>query len=183
MPYNFSEFKNKLKEVESWLSGELSQIHAGRATPLVLDGVTIDVYGTKTALSHVATITIEDPKTLKVSPWDKSHIKEIERAIGAANLGLSTAPDQTGVRVIFPELSSDRRQGLVKTIRERLERARISMRKERDEMWTEIQNKEKEGGMAEDDKFRAKEEMEKLIGECGQNLEAISAKKEKEVLG
>lgn len=183
MPYNFLEFKNTLKGVENWLSGELSQIHAGRATPLVLDGVMIDVYGAKSSLSHVATITIEDPKTLKVSPWDKSHIKDIERAIGAANLGLSTAPDQTGVRVIFPELSSDRRQGLVKTIRERLEKARITMRQHRDEMWSEIQNKEKEGGMAEDDKFRAKEEMEKLIGECGANLEAISAKKEKEVLG
>jgi ribosome recycling factor len=181
--YSFVNFKNKLKETEDWLAKELTQIHAGRATPVVLDGISIDVYGARTPLAHIASITIEDAKTLKVSPWDKSHIKDVERAIGAANLGLSTVPDLTGLRVIFPDLSSDRRVSLAKVARERLEKARIAMRHEREVVWSIIQQQERDGDMAEDEKFKAKEEMEKLVGESGRTLEALIEKKEKEIAG
>lgn len=181
--YSFASFKSKLKETEDWLAKELTQIHAGRATPVVLDGIAIDVYGARTPLSHIASITIEDAKTLKISPWDNSHVKEIERAIGAANLGLSTSPDQSGLRVIFPDLSSDRRVSLAKVARERLEKARIAMRHERDTVWSLLQQQERDGDMALDEKFKAKEEMEKLVGESGRNLEALVLKKEKEITG
>lgn len=181
--HSFADFKNKLKETEDWLAKELAQIHAGRATPVVLDGIAVDIYGSKTPLSHIASVNIEDAKTLKISPWDKSHVKEIERAIGAANLGLSTSPTEGGLRVIFPELSSERRGALIKVARERLEKARIAMRHERDLVWSAIQQKERDGEMAKDEKFKAKEEMEKLAAESGKNLEALSDKKEKEIAG
>ncbi len=108
--------------------------------------------------------------------------KHIEKAITVANLGLSVVVDDKGVRVIFPELSAERRTSLVKIAKEKLEEARKTLRLERDKTWTDIQKKEKEGGMGEDEKFRLKKEMEKIGDEVQKKLEEMIVKKEKEIL-
>ncbi len=182
MNYNFSNIKSEFKKVEEWLVKEYSQIHTGRASPALLDSIMVESYGSHVPLKNVTSVGIEDPKTLRLSPWDKTHVKEIERAIQSANLGLSVAADDTGLRVIFPMLTTERREALVKVLGHKLEEARISLRKEREEAWTDIQQKEKEGDMSEDEKFRAKEELQKIVDDANKNFEALFEKKEKEVL-
>lgn len=176
MSYNTSNFKQELKKVEEWLSREYSQVHTGRATPLVLDGVSVESYGSRMPIKNVAGITIEDPKTLRIAPWDKNQIKEIESAVMAANLGLSVVSDSDGVRVIFPMLTTENRAKLVKILKDKLEDARISVRKERGDEMNKI------GDLSEDEEKRAKDEIQKCVDEANKNLEAIFAKKESEVM-
>lgn len=176
MAYNTVNFKQELKKVEEWLAREYSQVHTGRATPMVLDSVLVESYGTKMPIKNIAGISIEDPKTLRVAPWDKNQIKDIESSIQAANLGLSVVSDSDGVRVIFPMLTTENRAKLVKVLKEKLEDARISVRKERGD---EINKTE---GLSEDEQKRAKDEIQKCVDEANKNLEAIFAKKESEVM-
>ncbi len=183
MQYNFSNFKNDLKKVEEFLSKEYTQLNTGRASPLVLDGVSVEVYGAFQPVKNVASVSIEDVKTLRVAPWDKGQIKAIEKAITTANLGLSVASDDMGLRVIFPQLTTETRQNLVKVLKERLENSRITVRKERERIWDEIQTLEKDGKMTEDERFRAKDDLQKIIDEANNSLEATFEKKQKEVLG
>ena len=178
MAYNFSSAKEEFKKVEEWLRNEFSQLHTGRATPLVLDGVYVDAYGTPQPVKNVASISVEDPKTLRVAPWDKSHIKEIEKSVQAANLGLSVATDDQGLRVIFPMLTTETRQKLVKVLKEKLEDARISVRKVRESIMDDMKAAE----LPEDDDRRAKDELQKIVDEANKSLEAVFEKKEKEVM-
>ncbi len=182
MTYDFKVFKDNTKEIEEWLKGEFSSIHTGRAMPALLDGVMVDSYGTKTIVSHVAAITAEDPRTLRVSPWDKSQIKEIEKAINNANLGVSVASDDQGLRIFFPKLTTERRQSFVKIAKEKLEDARVSVRSEREKVWNDAQAKEKLGEITEDDRFSIKDELQKMTDDVNLKLEALSDKKESEIM-
>ena len=182
MPYNFGNAKNDMKKAEEWLSREYSQVHTGRASPMILDSVSVDSYGARMPIKNVASISIEDAKTLRVSPWDKNQIKEIEKGIMASNLGLSVATDDQGLRVIFPQLTEETRTSLIKVLKGKLEDARVTVRQEREKVWSDIQAKEKEGKLTEDDKFRAKEDLQKFVDEANQNLENIFSKKETEVM-
>lgn len=182
MDYSFDTFKKEITEVEDWLKKELSSIHTGRATPSLLDGISIDSYGAKTSVAHVAAITTEDARTLRIAPWDKSHIQEIEKAVNNANLGVSVSSDEMGLRVFFPELTTERRASLVKIVKERLENAKISLRKHREKTWEDIQEKEKKSELTEDDKFRLKDELQKLVDEANNLLGENAERKEKEVM-
>lgn len=183
MQYNFSQFKTELKKVEDFLHKEFTQLNIGRASPMVLDGVSVESYGSRVPLKNVANVSIEDPKTLRIAPWDKSQVKEIEKAIIGSNLGLSVATDDQGIRVIFPQLTTETRASLVKVLKEKLEEARITVRRERENVWKDVEAKEEDGKLTEDDKFAAKEDLQKIINETNTNLENIFEKKEKEVMG
>ncbi|MDQ3244913.1 MAG: ribosome recycling factor [bacterium] len=182
MQYNFSNFKNDLKKVEDFLSKEYRELNIGRASPMVLDSVSVEVYGAYQPLKNVASISIEDPKTLRIAPWDKSQVKMIEKAIMLADLGLSVATDDLGLRVIFPQLTTETRQKLIKVLKEKLEDARITVRKERERVWDDVQNQERDGKITEDERFRAKEDLQKVIDEVNTNLESLFEKKEKETM-
>jgi len=182
MNYDFTHLKIKLGEIQKWLSGEFSSIHTGRAIPALLDSVMVDSYGSKTAVNHIASVVAEDPRTLRVSPWDKSYIKEIEKAINEASLGVSVSSDDQGLRVFFPELTTERRQAFVKVAKERLEEARVSVRGEREKVWSNIQEKEKNGEISEDDKFYLKDELQKVIDDENKKIEVMTDKKEQEIL-
>ena len=183
MQYNFSSFKTELKKTEEFLAKEYNQLNIGRASPMVLDGVTVESYGSRVPLKNVTSVSIEDSKTLRIAPWDKSQVKDIEKAILASNLGLSVATDDAGIRVIFPQLTTDTRKTLVKVLKEKLEEARITVPRERESVWDKIQAEEKAGKMTEDDKFRAKEDLQKIVDEANKSLETIFEKKEREVMG
>lgn len=176
MQYNTQNFKTELKKVEDWLSKEYGSVHTGRATPMILDSIMVDSYGSKMPIKNVASVTVEDPKTLRVAPWDKSQIRSIETSINESNLGLSVISDSDGVRVIFPMLTTENRTKLVKVIKEKLEDARISVRKERQ---SEIDSLE---GLTEDETKRAKEEIQRCVDEANTNLENIFDKKEKDLM-
>lgn len=181
MAYNFSDFKKKIAGVDEWLKKEYSGIRTGRATPNLLDGVSVESYGARMTIPQVASVTIDDPKSLRVSPWDVGQVKSIEKAIQEADLGVSLVTDEKGVRVIFPELTSERRVQLVKLAKQKLEEARIRMRTERESVMKDIDKKEKEGEMTEDDKFKARAELQKIIDEVGAKMEGELTKKEKEI--
>ena len=182
MPYNFLAFKNRTKEIEDWLTQEFASIRTGRATPTLLDSVTVESYGSRVPLKHVASITIEDPRTLKVTLWDKAQVKASESAIASANLGVSAIADGLGIRVIFPELTSEKRKLLIKLAKEKLEEAKVTLRKEREKVWNDIQAKERDGDLSEDDKFRSKEELQKMVDGVNSKLEAMGQRKETEIL-
>ena len=183
MQYNFSNFKTELKKVEEFLGKEYRELNVGRASPAVLDGVSVASYGSFVPLKNVASIVIEDPKTLRIVPWDKNQLKDIEKAILASNLGLSVATDDVGIRVIFPQLTTETREKLVKVLKEKLEEARITVRRERERIWKDVEVKEKEDKLTEDEKFRAKDDLQKVIDEVNKNLEASFEKKQTEVMG
>ena len=138
----------------------------------------IESYGSFQPIRNVGSVSIEDARTLRVVPWDKAHVKEIEKAITTANLGMSVATDDAGLRVIFPMLTTENRQKLVKVLKDKLEDARISIRKVREE----VQNTVRDAELPEDDARRAKEELQKAVDEANASLEAIFAKKEQEVM-
>lgn len=182
MAYNFSEFKKALGDVEAWLAKEYSAIRTGRATPSILDHVKVSSYDNLMPISQLASIATEGPRSLRIVPWDLSVNKAIEKAINESDLGLGVAVDDKGVRVTFPELTAERRQQMVKLSKQKLEDARISLRKARDEVWNDIQQKEKDGELTEDDKFRLKTEMQKLVDDAGGKLEALAERKEQEMM-
>lgn len=177
MAYNTTSFKIELKGVEEWLSKEYGSVHTGRATPMILDSISVESYGTYMLIKNIASVSIEDSKTLRIAPWDKNQIKAIESAISAANLGLSVVSDSDGVRAIFPMLTTENRTKLVKILKEKLEDARISVRQERQAEIDKL-----DVITDEDDAKRAKEDIQKCVDEANQNLEAIFAKKETDLM-
>ncbi len=176
MSYNTQNFKQELKKVEEWLTKEFGSVHTGRATPMILDSVNIESYGSFQPIKNIASVTVEDPKTLRIAPWDKKQIKEIEKAIQNSNLGLSVLSDSDGVRAIFPMLTTETRQRLVKVLKDKLEDARISVRKARQDEMTKLDD------LTEDEQKRGKDDIQKCVDESNSTLEAIFAKKEKEVM-
>lgn len=181
MTYSFNQFKEKITEINNWLVKEYAGIRTGRATPLLLDSILVESYGNKVPLKHISAINVEDAKTLKITPWDRTQMGAIETAISQANLGLSTAPDANGVRVIFPDLTAERRKMLAKLTGEKFEEAKISLRKERERVLKDLDDKEKGGEISEDDKFRSKEELQKLVDQAVANFENLAKAKEIEI--
>ena len=181
MAYNFSELKKKTNEVKERLLKEYQSVRTGRATPALLDSVRVSSYGATIAINQIAAISVEDAKTLRVSPWDASQVKEIEKAVTDAGLGVPVSSDDKGVRVSFPELTSERRAQLLKVVKDKLEQARISLRVLRDDTWEDIQKREKSKEFGEDEKFRYKEEMEKLVKKGGEAFTELAERKEHEI--
>ncbi len=181
MAYDFKPFEKRIKEIEERLGKELAGVRTGRATPAILDGIQVESYGSRMGIPQLANISVEDARTLRIVPWDMASAKEIEKAITVANLGLSVGADEKGVRVFFPELTSERRVSLLKIAKEKVEEIRTMLRQARDEVWSDIQQQEKDKKMAEDDKFRAKDEMQKRVDAANQRFDEALARKEKEI--
>lgn len=183
MAYSFTKFNQEKDDILKWLAGEYRSIQTGRATPQVLDLVHVDIYGTRTAIAHAASVNVEDPKTLRVSPWDKTIISDIERAINEADLGLSVSSDGAGLRVHFPALTTETRQKMVKLLKDRLEDSRVKIRSLREETNKDIDARAKEGEFGEDERMRYREETQKHVDLANAEVEAMFERKEKEVMG
>jgi len=179
--YDFKELQSKVEESEEWLRKEYLGLRTGRATPTLLDSVQVESYGSRMPINQVANIGVEDARTLRITPWDSTQIKEIEKAITNANFGVGISTDDKGIRISFPELTSERRESIIKIAKEKLEDARQSLRGAREEVWGDIQKKEKDGEMSEDEKFTSKDELQKFIDEANRSLEELFTKKEKEI--
>jgi ribosome recycling factor len=181
MAYSFSDLDAHIKETEEWLVRELSTIRTGRATPAILDSVRVEVYGARTPLNQIGSVTIEDPRTLRVVPWDKSLLKDAEKAITDADLGVSVGTDDIGLRVFFPELTADRRTMLMKVANDKVEQAKVTLRGHRATAIKDIEAAEKDGGMGKDDVVRLKEEVQKKIDAGSEALEALAKRKHDEI--
>ena len=181
MAYDFTKFKKVLLGTEEWVKKEFSNIRTGQANPGLLDGVKVDSYGVPSPLSQVASVVTEGPRTLRIAPWDTSHSKEIEKAITLANLGVSVSIDDKGLRVNFPELTTESRAAIVKLAKERLEEGKKQVRQHRDEVIKDLKAKEKAGGLGKDDVFRHEKEIQKFVDDTNKKLDELYSKKEKEI--
>lgn len=183
MAYDFTPFKKQIAATEEWLKRELQQIRTGQASPAILDNVRVESYGAHLGVKEIASIMIEGARSLRIAPWDLKQSKDIEKAVSTANLGVSVVVDDQGLRIIFPELTSDRRTEIAKLAKDKLEEAKKQIRGHRDAVIKDLQAKEKEGGYGKDDIFRLKNETQKIVDEANKKAEEVFGKKEKEILG
>lgn len=167
--------KERLASISEWLLKEYAGIRTGQAAPGLLDAVRVEQYGTMMLIQQIGSVGIEDARTLRISPWDVQSVSAIERAITDANLGVSVATDSAGLRVIFPELTSERRAQLLKLAKSKLEEARVSVRAARDEAIKHI------GEVSEDEKFTQKDAIQKQVDATNKELEEIYERKEAEI--
>jgi ribosome recycling factor len=182
MSYNFTQTKEEFSKIEEWLKTQYSQISTGRANPALVDSVMVESYGSFQPIKNIASITIEEARVLRISPWDKNAVKEIERAIQQSGLPLSVVSDSNGIRASIPQLTEESKRSVVKLVKEKLEEARVSVRLERQRADKDIDAQEKAGEFAEDDKFRAKEELQKMVDTINSQLESLFQKKETDVM-
>lgn len=181
MSYDFTKFKKSLSGTEEWVKKEFSGIRTGQASPMLLDGIHVESYGVPAPLVQVASVMTEGPRTLRITPWDLTQSKEIEKAITIANLGVSVSMDDKGLRVNFPELTGESRNAIVKLAKERLEEGKKQIRLHRDEAMKDLKAREKAGGIGEDEVFRHEKEIQKFVDEMNKKLDEVYAKKEKEI--
>ena len=181
MGYDFTELEKGLLAAHDWMIRECAGVRTGRANPSILDSIAVSAYGSMMPIKQVANVSVEDARTLRVVPWDMSVAKDIERAISAANLGVGTNADSTGLRVMFPDLTGERRLELIKIAKQKLEEARTAVRVARDECWKKIQEIERAGDMSEDEKFTAKDAMQKKVDNENAALEKLFNSKELEM--
>jgi len=171
-------FKNAVTHFE----GELVKLHTGRAHPGLVEGLLVDYYGTQTPVKQMASVTVPEARQILISPWDKGSLASIEAAIRESDLGLNPMNDGVGVRITLPALTEERRKELVKVLNAKAEEAKIAIRSVREEVWKEIQEAEKEGLIGEDDKFRGKDDLQKVVDEYNKQLETLREKKEGEIM-
>ncbi|MEK7610549.1 MAG: ribosome recycling factor [Patescibacteria group bacterium] len=183
MAYNFSAFKLKLREIEERFQRQLQTVRTGQVSPRLLDGVIIKTTGGDMPVNHLGSVALENQRVLRITPWDKAQIKVIDSSIQAANLGVSVVLDGASLRIIVPELTNERRQAMVKIVKKELEEARIALRREREKVWNDIQSAAADGHLSEDEKFKGKNDLQKLIDEANHVLDDQAARKEKEILG
>lgn len=173
--------KTKGEEIKNWLSKELSTLRTGRATVTILDGVSVESYGAYSPINQIATINVEDAKTIRLTPWDKTVLKALEQAITKADLGLSIVSNGIDVRVIFPDLTTETRMNLVKQGYKRVEEAKVSLRTERSDAIKKLEQFAKENSISEDDVKRQKDEVQKVIDTLVSDFDSLGVLKEKEI--
>ncbi len=161
---------------------EFGGIRTGRATPTLLERITVDYYGVPTPVNQVATVTAPDPRLLVVQPWDRSMIKEVERAILKSELGLTPSTDGTVIRLPIPSLTEERRRELVKVVRRHAEEGRVAIRNIRRDHKDKIEHLEKGRKVSEDDSHRAVDELQKLTDRYIKEIDALLGAKEAEIM-
>lgn len=179
---DFKKIQKKLDEIIQKFQGDLLSIRTGRAHISMVEDILVDSYGSKVPLSHIASISTPDAKSILIKPWDKSIMPQIESAIQKSSLGIQPISDKDQVRLSMPPVTEERRKDLIKFLGKKMEEARIFIRQVRDEIWKEIQQEERDKVISENKKFEEKEEMEKIIGHTNDQIAEIADKKEKEIL-
>ncbi len=173
--------REKMDKSLGHLKDELLRVRAGKATPNILDGIIVDYYGVKSPLNQVANINTPDAKTIAVQPWDKSMIEPIEKAIMAANIGLTPANNGEIIRINVPALTEERRRNLVKQIKNMGENTKVSIRNTRHEINDELKKLQKEG-LAEDLEKDAENEVLKMTGEFSKMVDDVVSAKEQDIM-
>lgn len=176
------ELKQRIDHILEALRTDAAGIRTGRATPALVEDLEVDYYGTKTPLKAIAAISTIEPRSLLIQPWDKASVQAIERAIQSSTLGLAPITDRDAIRLSIPALTEERRRELVKMLGKFTEEARIKVRHVRDEALREIDNREKQKGISEDQKFRERGDVQKVIDEMNQKIEDMAASKENEIM-
>jgi len=176
-----NKVKPEMEKVISFLEKELAKIRTGRASASLVEDIIVDCFGQKFPLKQLASISSPEPKQIIIQPWDKSYIEGIEKAISKSSLGSAPIVDKDIIRISLPPLSEEYRKTLARILSEKQEEARKTIRHWRGEAWEQVQNETKTGEIREDDKFRAKDELQKIVDEYNKKIEDIGKRKEKEI--
>lgn len=178
---NVQDFQPEFKKAIEFLKSDISQLRTGRATSAMLDSITVEAYGSYQPVKAVGTIMLADAKTITIEPWDKSLLGVVEKGIRDSGLGINPVNDGKLIRLSMPELTSERRAELIKVLHQKLEQARIAIRKVREEAREFIGEAEKEKSITEDDKFNLQAELETMVKEYNDEIKDIGEKKEKDI--
>ncbi len=174
--------ENRMKGAIQVLEEDLSGIRTGRATPGLVEKLPIDYYGAPTALNQLASISVPDPRTLMIKPFDPSTLKAVEKGIIASNLGLTPNNDGKSIRLNLPPLTEERRRDLVKMVSGRLEEAKVAVRNIRRDIIKDLRDFEKEKMISEDDLKKGEEDLQKLTEKFTAEIDQIGVRKEKEIM-
>lgn len=159
----------------------MAKLRTGHATPAMVDNTLVDCFGQKFPLKQLAAITCPDAKTIIIQPWDKSYTEGIVASLSRGSLGASPVVDKDIIRINLPPLSEEFRKEMQKMLSQKLEQAKVTIRHWREKAWEEIQTGFKNGEIREDDKFRGKEDLQKLVDEYNEKIDQAGEKKEKEI--
>lgn len=174
--------KEKMTKTEENLQRELGQIRAGRANASLLDRIQVSYYGVPTPVNQMAQISIPEARVLMITPFDKSIIADIEKAIMASDLGISPANDGNVIRLVIPQLTEERRKELAKEVKKIAENAKIGVRNVRRDAMDDIKKQQKNGDITEDQLRGLEKDIQKLTDDSVKNIDDITAEKEKELL-
>lgn len=177
-----SKRKNDFEKATEHFKDELNKLRTGRASAGMVENLLVDYYGAKSPLKQIASITVPEPRTITIAPWDKDNLVNIEKAIRDSQLNLNPMNDGQVVRINIPALNEERRRELVKILNQKTEESRVSIRKIREEIWDEIQELVKSGKMGEDGKFAGKNELQKVVDGLNTKIEELRNKKEEEIM-
>ena len=176
------ESKPQFQKSVDHLKAELGALRTGRAHPALVEKIMVDAYGTLTPLKGVASVTIPDAKTLAIEPWDANLVKSVEKALLDAQLGMNPTVQGKVIRIVMPPMTEERRKELVKVVKEKAEEARRAARALREKVREKVQEMEKSKQMTEDDRFKARDELDKMTKEFNEKIEQMVVEKEKEIM-
>ncbi len=178
---NIADFKKDFEDVVEFFKTDITALRTGRASTAIVENIMVEAYGTHQQLKGTASITVADAKTLNIEPWDKGLLAAVEKGIRDSGLGINPVNDGRLIRLSLPELTSDRRAELVKVLNQKIEQAKISVRKVREDVRGMIASEEKEKNITEDDKYSLQEELDKTVKEYNEKIDVIGAAKEKDI--
>lgn len=178
----FTKTKEKMEKCLDALNRDYKAVRAGRANPAILDRVTVDYYGTPTPINQMAAISVPEPRMLMIQPWDASTLKDIEKAINTAEIGINPSNDGKVIRLAFPALTEERRKELVKDISKRGEEAKVAVRNVRRDAMDDIKKLKKDNEITEDDQKNGEKKLQDITDSYIKQVEEMVKKKEDEVL-
>lgn len=178
----YSHIEEKMKKSLSVLDEQLGNVRAGRANPKILDKILVEYYGTPTPINQVANIMVPEARMITIQPWDASLLKEIEKEIQKSDIGINPNNDGKLIRLVFPELTEERRKELVKEIKKLAEDAKVVIRNIRRDGIDEFKTKQKNNEITEDDLRNAEEQIQKLTDKYIGLIDSAASDKEKEVM-
>ena len=182
MSVDFKEFSRKMDRTLEHLGEDFDAVRAGRANAKVLDRITVEYYGSETPLNGVATISSPDARTLVITPWDTKLLKEIQKAIQMSDLGINPQNDGRVIRLIFPQLTEERRKDLSKQVKKYAEDAKVAMRNIRRDGMDYVKKLKKNGDITEDDQKKAEKDLQDMLDKYIKNVDTALAAKEKELM-
>lgn len=179
---NLETFRPQFTKILDHLKNELGSLRTGRANAAILDSVQVLVYGQSMPLKGIASISVPDARTIAVEPWDKSILKDVEKAIVEARLGVNPVNEGQLIRLPMPSLTEESRKDLIKVLNQKLEQSRITTRQQRDAVREKIVQEEKEKLIGEDQRFRLQQKLDEMVKEVNDKIKAMGEEKEKEIM-
>ena len=182
MTVDFKEYARKMDKTLEHLGEEFDAVRAGRANPRVLDRISVEYYGSETPLNGVATISSPDARTLVIQPWDAQLLKEIQKAIQMSELGINPQNDGRVIRLVFPQLTEERRKELTKQVKKYAEDAKVAMRNLRRDGMDYVKNLKKKSEITEDEQKKAEKDLQDMLDKYIKKVDEATAAKEKELM-